>query len=162
MVFLDLHLAPGKRGDTGVYERWAHYSTVNNPVCESAQQSKHCKLVFLCKVCYCPFCLIHCSLFGAKIHTGEPYSEFCSYKGNLHCFKVAQLHYLTYDVCFRSGSPKNKHKDKNKQKKRWDSQNPSNTIYMLMRSWQTPTTEYVCFSPVKWSVTFIIWRSVQI
>lgn len=47
-VLVDLHLAPGKRGDTGVYERWEQHSAVNNPVCESAQRSKHCKLVFSC------------------------------------------------------------------------------------------------------------------
>lgn len=71
-------------------------------------------------ICYCHFCpfIIVCS-------KGNSCGWAVSLKGKLPLLYCTQLRYVTYctcDICFRSGSPKNKHKDKSKQKKRWDAQ----------------------------------------
>ena len=94
--------------------------TVNYIVYDGVHQSSVLQMscFSLCNVCVMSlsFLPIYYCLFKKTIHMGEWCTEFLFFF--LTCFNVLGFIVSRAGVCFRSGSPKNKHKDKNKQKKR--------------------------------------------
>jgi len=112
----------------------------------------HYNIHNICKVCVIVISAYwlfkrQCNPYGWVVHWVSFPLLFLFIKGMNVClpwFKVRSPIILCMLFVFRSGSPKNKHKDKNKQKKRWE----AHRITLTPFTWE-------CFS-------FSVWQRCQL